>query len=272
MPKNLRDVTVMKSAHLTAIRKAFKAYVSGGDVDPILSEAGLAPADKQLSHDDAVRWLLKERAAADKAQIVQQFLQGVESNQAHLRAGLSALACATHFPDHRFTVTNQFNCQVCGAFDSLDVDFVALNRVRYLCGVVLGGDIEDIAHCLQQAASLPSPPPEALRITLRIFAMLRQLPADAKPNDALKQLRKVEGVKMDEEEARSFIELLGHCGILRTPEHPGLWQCFTNLGLAPSSSRSSYWSYPVDFWRGEHGICADAMAYWFGDYPELSLT
>lgn len=55
----------------------------------------------------------------------------------------------------------------------------------------------------------------------------------------------------------------------QTPEHPGLLQRFTNQGLAPSSSRSSDWSYPVDFWTGANGVDADAMEYWFGDYPQL---
>ncbi|MBJ9977377.1 hypothetical protein IAE35_15815 [Pseudomonas sp. S75] len=258
-----------QSEQLAAIRQALKAYRKGGPIDPVLKDAGLAPDARDISHDDAVQWLLKARAEADKAHIVRMFLEGVENNRAELRAALSALASATHFPDHPFTVTNQYNCQVCSAFDPLEVDFVKLNRIRYQCGSVLSGDIAQIAYFLQQAAATEASPPATLPLLSSIFQMIRELPDNARPKDLLKSLRKLKGVKMTDEEARSFIELLGHCGILQTPEHPGLLQRFTNQGLSPSSSRSSDWSYPVDFWRGEYGMNSKAMTYWFGEYPEL---
>ncbi len=252
-----------------AIREALEAYEPGEALDPLLEKAGLAPASRTMSHDQVVQWLMQEYAKADKAHIVAQFIQGVETNQAHLRAGLSALASATHFPSHPFSVDNQLNCQVCGAFEQMDIDFVALNQTRYLCGSVLGGDIAEMAFFLQEATALPGQPPATLPLTAGIFDMIRHLPPVARPKDMLKALRKLKGMKMDEEQARSLIDLLGHCGILQAPGHPGLWQRFTNQGLSPSSSRSSDWSYPVDFWKGEYGINSEAMAYWFGEYPEL---
>ncbi|RSC28596.1 hypothetical protein EGT09_20050 [Pseudomonas putida] len=257
------------SKQLAAIREALEDYEEGEAIDPVLKKAGLAPASQKMSHDQVVQWLLQERDKADKANIVAQFLHGVETNQAHLRAGLSSLASATHFMQHPFSVDKQLNCQVCGAFEHLDIDFVLLNQTRYLCGSVLSGDIAEMAFFLQQANAIDSPRPEALPLTTRIFEMIRALPDSARPKDMLKQLRKLKGVKMSEEEARSFIDLLGHCAILQTPEHPGLLQRFTNQGLASSSSRSSDWSYPVDFWTGANGVDADAMKYWFGDYPQL---
>lgn len=217
-------------------------------------------------------WLLRERTKARKAQAVAQFLQGVETNQAHLRAGLSAFASATHFPQHPFTLADkaQSYCQTCSAPATLDVDFVSLNRTRYLCGAVLEGDLAETAFFLEQLNDTQVSPPEHVPLTLQVFQMIRQLPKDASPKVMLKHLRKIPGIKMSDEEARGFIDLLGHCGLLQTPEHPGLLYRFTNQGLAPSSSRSSDWSYPVDFWTARHGLDSGAMAYWFGDYPRLA--
>lgn len=48
-----------------------------------------------------------------------------------------------------------------------------------------------------------------------------------------------------------------------------MFEHFTNVGLAPSKSRSSGWSYPVDFWLGEYGLDKHAVRFWSAGYPEV---
>lgn len=249
--------------------KLLKAQHPNEAPSPALLATGLATDTRSMDHDQVMAWLVGERQAAIKAEVVASFLAGVERNHAYLRAALSAYSCAMHLPEHSFTAQTQLSCQICSFFKQRDVNFIALNRIRFLVGAVQAGNISNMAFLLQEHRTSDKQLPGSLDLMLRILDLIRHMPAQSKPNDLLKQLRKLPGVKMSDDEGRGFLNLLGHCGILQTPEHPGLLYRYTNLGLAPRSSRSSDWSYPVDFWRGEHGINDDAVRYWFSDYPEL---
>ncbi|PYB82388.1 hypothetical protein [Pseudomonas soli] len=251
------------------LRKALKAQNPLEPPSERLLATGLATGRCHQGHDQVLDCLFTEQAEARKSEIVGNFLVGVERNEASLRAAMSAFACATHLPKHPFTVHDQLTCQVCSAFEQIDVNFMQLNRVRFFVGAVLGGDILHIAFMLQEHNAAAKLRPENFDLMVSVIDLIRNVPAPTKPKELLKLLRKLPGIKMSEEEGRGFLDLLGHCGILQTPEHPGLLYRYTNLGLAPRSARSSDWSYPMDFWRGEHGLNQDALHYWFSDYPEL---
>ena len=249
--------------------KILKAQHPSEPPSSALVATGLATETRRMSHDQVLTWLFKEQETVVKKEVVANFLTGVERNQAYLRAALSAYACATHLPQHAFTAQDQLNCQVCSFFKEREVNFIALNRVRFLIGAALFGSPSHIAFQLQEHSAGPKERPGNLDLMVSILDLIRNVPAVTKPKDLLKLLRKLPGIKMSEEEGRGFLDLLGHCGILQTPEHPGLLYRYTNLGLAPRSARSSDWSYPMDFWRGEHGLNQDALDYWFSDYPDL---
>ncbi|QXH56389.1 hypothetical protein [Pseudomonas maumuensis] len=249
--------------------KILKAQPPTEPPSPALLATGLATRTCRMSHDQVLAWLLKERALVAKDALVANFLTGVERNQAYLRAALSAFACATHLQQHSFTAQDQLTCQICSFFKERDINFIALNRVRFLVGAALSGSIANIAFLLQEHNAGPKEQPGSLDLMRSILELIRDVPPATKPKDLLKLLRKLPGIKMSEEEGRGFLDLLGHCGILQTPEHPGLLYRYINFGLAPRSARSSDWSYPVDFWRGEHGLNEDALNYWFADYPAL---
>ncbi|WP_144630728.1 hypothetical protein [Bordetella genomosp. 13] len=254
-----------------AIRKLLDDQDWDEPASPELLATGLATETRTLTHDEALQWLLTERDKADKSQVVANFLVGVERNHAYLRAALSAYACTTHMPPHPFTEVHpqQYSCNVCAFSRTNEVSFIGLNAFRFGCGAVMSGDVAQSAFLLQEHNASTKLRPGSLDLMLKILDLIRNVPAETKPKDLLKRLRKLPGVKMDEEEGRFFLGLLGHCGILQTAKHPAPFYEYINLGLAPGSSRSSDWEYPVDFWRGSDGVDADAMAYWFGEYPDL---
>jgi hypothetical protein len=71
------------------------------------------------------------------------------------------------------------------------------------------------------------------------------------------------------EKMQFILETLGVCGILHNEKHKAPFYAYTDLAVAPRSSRSSDWAYPVDFWSGKDGIDWDAFKHWFGAYAEL---
>jgi len=134
----------------------------------------------------------------------------------------------------------------------------------------------------------PSVTEHDFNIFREIIACLKSAESEAKIGDIQKQLKKasffkplvnqmkVDGIGIEagvtlsaSEKIRFILDTLGVCGVLHTKKHKGSFYEYTNLAVAPRSSRSSDWAYPVDFWRGSDGIDWEAFGYWFGDYEKF---
>jgi hypothetical protein len=224
-----------------------------------------------MTHEFAVQWAFDEFKKCDKKSVVDNFLAGIYNNQPQFRTALSAYAIMTKFPEHDYQTTTGNECCICGLRRNNEVDLTFRNRVRYNSGAIVSTRPDKLAFFLSRhnIEEHLQPVSEDIALFSRIITLIINSPYDEKPITLVKKIRKIPGIKMTVEQTRSFIDLLGHAGILQTDKHLGFIYKYTNLGLAPSSSRSSDWSYPVDFWRGSDGINKDAFLYWFGDYPEL---
>jgi hypothetical protein len=238
---------------------------------------GLAYDKKEMTHMELVKWALDEFKKCNKKKVTDNFLVGVGKNQPQFRAALSAYAIMALFPEHAYYSLNKYHqdilyCMTCGAMEKGVIDFTFLNSIRYGCGVAFGSNPEYTAFLLKvhnDEDEHLQPTSEDLNVFSAIIRFILNAEDTEKPTTLYKKIRKIPGVVMNTEQARHFLDLLGHAGILQTQKHLGLIYEYTNLGLTPSSSRSTDWSYPVDFWRGSDGINKDAFLYWFGDYPDL---
>ncbi|GHT97435.1 hypothetical protein AGMMS49545_23920 [Betaproteobacteria bacterium] len=252
---------------------AFPENTSQEDMTYMRSH-GLAFDIKEMTHDELVKWAIEEYKKCSKKKITDSFLRGLGRNQPQLRAALSAYAIMTKFPEHTYQTITGNECGICGGLKIKEIDRTFLNAVRFACGSVIGSagpecfafflNKHNHDECSQSVTS------DDIEIFSDIINIIMGSEGSEKPLTLYKKIRKTPGVKMNIEQARCFLDLLGHTGILQTSEHQGFIYKYTNLGLAKTSSRSSDWSYPVDFWRGEDGINKDAFLYWFGDYPDLS--
>lgn len=134
-------------------------------------------------------------------------------------------------------------------------------------------------------------------VTEQDFAMFKEIVSflqyaepDTKIKDIIKRLKdasffkpltvrmKEDGIRAGEKisvaesckfKMQSILETMGVCGILCTEKHKGAFYEYTNPAATPHTSRSSYWQYPADFWKGCDGINREAFDYWFGEYEEL---
>ncbi|HYQ22193.1 hypothetical protein [Stenotrophomonas sp.] len=257
-----------------AALKALRQYCSREDARPdllaTLEQHGLLWPVETPDHATLQARMFSAYAQASQSHVVDNFILGMEENRPDLRAGLSAYSFMQHFPRHDEVPHPSHACHVCGRQSNQTFDPTWLSTVTYVAGAVIAGGMDIITFVLEHQNRTPHRRPAS---TDTLVALLRLLHHDTAPDDTptrlLKRVRSVPGLKVTVEQAGHLLEVLGHAGLLRTPEHAGLAQSFVNVGLVPSKSHSSNWSYPVDFWTGRHGIDAEALQHWFGGYPEV---
>jgi hypothetical protein len=148
-----------------------------------------------------------------------------------------------------------------------------------------------VLRCVNRLEQNPCITEHDFCIFKEILLYLKNAEPDTKIRDVHKQLKKSsfykplgsrmkkDGIGMRdgalicvhkaEDKIKNILETLGVCGILHTEKHKAPFYEYVNLAVAPRSSHSSDWVYPVDFWRGRNGIDWEAFDYWFGEYKEF---
>ena len=223
------------------------------------------------SHDEAVTVGIQLKDELSKKRVTDNFLSSLSSRDLKYRSGLSSLAILQSLPMHSFMHREnegpEYQCGICACNSTCNLKSLAVSKfaITSVGSFASYGDIYAYALCLklQDILEPKSPKETDVKIFSEMIAILRDLPSDATANDAQKAIRKIKGFKSNEEERRYLLETLGYCGILETEEHAGFLTKFTKLGLAPSKSHNSDWSYPVSWWTGKDSVNHQALDYWF---------
>ena len=175
-------------------------------------------------------------------------------------------------------------CYVCSSFFEKDIEKYPFNSEYG----VHESDVFHMVQCLQQenkeSVNFPynlKQQEEGLNVLEEVFVTISSVQESDGIRDVYKLLKKKdffkhwkkEGKRIDVEfyaelALQRLLEIMGYLSILHTEKYRGSFYEF-NEGCPPSSSRSSDWNYPVDFWRGKNGIDKIAFKYWFGEYDEL---
>ena len=224
-----------------------------------------------LTHDEAVAQALKEFSSCKLSDVSDSFMIGLSQNKPELRAALPAYAIMTTFLNHNFLDNGSFNCADCAMLREQDVDFSFINIVRYTTGGIINKKPSTLLFCLQehQKAQKIKTSISDTNVFIDVLDFIFESPSNEKPSTLHKKIRKLPYLKMDIEQARTFIETLGYAGILDTKLYQGsIFKHATHL--TPRKTHSSDWSYPVDFWTGADGINFEGLNYWFGQYPQIS--
>jgi hypothetical protein len=235
-------------------------------------DAGYMFECAKQTHDEAMVYAFQELAKCKKKHMTNLFLSSLSTARMDWRAGLSAYTVVRILPKHQL-VSNGINCRVCPTFNNRIVDYSAINKTRYEIGGLdnYGGNLYDWVFMLRQHNMLPDKEP--IKKDYEIFKAIIEIVKNADSNDGPSKIQKklidIEGFKSNKWQRGSLLETLGFCSILETAEHKGLLHQYVNLGLAPSFRHSSFWAYPIDWWKGKDGINQEALSFWFGDYEEL---
>ncbi|WP_153796696.1 hypothetical protein [Foetidibacter luteolus] len=222
-------------------------------------------------HDEAIAIIQREIKKIEKKEVADSYLASFYSVGKEYRSTLPVVAILHSFPIHGFVPYSPENpkvCKICASSNRKKVDFSFLNMVRYKLGGIVTHDVYAYAFYLQQYNLMVAKKPfekdlEIFKLILKCFA---DAASDETPSDIQKKIKSISGFKSTEEERKVFIDGLGFCSILENDDKKGFLKKYTCLGFAPRKSRSSDWSFPVDWWMGKDGINMDAIDYWFRKY------
>ncbi|MGQ3825767.1 hypothetical protein [Pseudomonas alliivorans] len=256
------------------LKKAIKDYYLHGSLesmsDPnsimILEENKMIFPAEEIEHDELISKLIREKEISNKKDIVKSFMIGLENGQAEKRAALSAYAISLNFPKHRFESAEKIQCEVCGAFRKKARDFTFCNLARYTVGASNSGNPDQLYFFLREHNKTPISSVQSIANFKNVLDLLSAVTPQDTPTTVEKKIRSLSNIQMDKEQSRGLLDLLGHIGVLESTEHKGFVSTYTYIGRAPKKSRSTDWSYPVDFWTGKDGVNEDAINFWFGDY------
>lgn len=245
--------------------------------------AGYMFAPRALTHDDLVAWLRKSFALVKKNEVTDAFIASLSTRRLEWRSALGSFAVARSFPNHHFRkagpgeVEYRDYCTVCefmgGPKSRASIDLNLMNCTRMTRG---GGSWNQAqpdypAFDLDLFAKMAKPKPTEADFTImkQIISSIRQLPAKARLADLQKEIGK--HLPSNQFERQTLIEILGFCSILETPDHPGFLRTFTPFIDRGYATLRGDWAYPVEFWRGRHGINEKALRFWFGRYKKLGF-
>ncbi|MCS4304103.1 hypothetical protein [Chryseobacterium sp. BIGb0232] len=248
------------------------------------------PKDNSIDHDTFLETIFKDYKNINKVKCIDLFISSISKNRMDYRVGLGAMAIMKTFPDHSLysksdgITVKQYkkekmsdltiNCSICNS--SIMQPSLLNGNLSYLYHWG-GGRIMNLTAlylCFYVANKLEEDKPtkEDFEIFANILDLILSCEETDTPNILDKKLRQSKLLKKEnEEQRRSFLGLLGYCGILHSENHKGSFYEYNDsqLGAPPRKSRNSDWSYPIDYWTGKDGIDKDAFRFWFGEYKEL---
>jgi hypothetical protein len=151
------------------------------------------------------------------------FLASLSSRRLDLRSALASYALLRYLPEHVFTAWQNWGCAVCG-IGGRDGTVTAedLNAFSQAGFGMAGtpGDIRYAAFDLEQFLRAPrlTAGSRDIAIAQQMIDFLRQLPPKTTAAQAAPNLKMVPGTRSERE---VLIDILGVCGILNAPGHPG---------------------------------------------------
>lgn len=232
--------------------------------------AGVMFDPVRRSHGEIVRRAIDVRAGVDPEAITAAFLASLSTRRLELRSALGSYAILRHFPDHQHR-DQRLQCTVCGDYNhpNEDEDLNVLSFERFKWGGVRHEHPSFAAFDLERF--LESDRPEPTDSDGAIFRdLLRAIEAVPAETTGPQLQAKLGGIFPSNKAERDIlINILGFCGILRTPGHPGFRDRYISScdrDLPPHHFVDM--GYPACWWKGRDGIDRDAVRAYF---PALDL-
>jgi hypothetical protein len=219
----------------------------------------------QLDHAQAIDQVMRAIRRLDRRKVVDSFLASLSTRRLDWRSALGSFAVFQHVPSHSPRIDGH-RCVVCGLYlNEQQVDFNVLNFERLKWGGVRHDHLVyaamDLGLFLENP--LPSPTADDIRLLRDLLAAIDEAPASV--SSASLQSHFPKSFKSNKAERDTVVAILGYCGILGTPMHPGYSDAFV-----PSDRRSLPdrrfvdMKYPACCWRREDGVDQRFLLEYFG--------
>jgi len=260
-----------------AIKVLFNTFWSSDGWKPD-TQRGLSPEDfayakskhmmfdpVQLDHTQALELLSKSIKKLDRRLVADAFLASLTSRRFDWRSALGSYAVFQHIPAHSPSGV-EGRCNICGFYlNECEHDLNVLNFERFKWGGIRHDQLiyaaMDLDLFLEYAPPIPTT--EDIQIFRSVISAIANSPTNVGSAALHSHFAKV--LKSNKAERDIFIAILGFCGILGTPEHPGFSDSFVPVIQRELPDRHFVdMSYPACWWRGEVGINQSRLQEYFG--------
>jgi hypothetical protein len=229
-------------------------------------DAGYMFDPVELSHDDLIRWLHTSWKSVSRKHVTGAFLASLSTRRLELRSALGSYSVGTHFPEHTYQGTD-FCCAICGTIGDSpkSYDLSMLNFERHKWGGVRHERAEYIAFDLEQMARLEPAAPSHydLEIMRHILAAASECASGTRPRGLEGRLAGL--LDSNKAERDILLQILAYCGILQPATLPTYRISFIEFSRRSEPPGNRFWTYPMSWWRGEHGVNEAAVKFYFPD-------
>ena len=219
------------------------------------------------THDEAVARLHAARDCLDLRRVADGFLASLSTRRPEWRSALGSFSVSRWLPTHEAMVVERY-CGVCGLYEDThaeDQDLNVLNFERLKWGGVRHADPIYAALDLEMFSASPPPAPTAddVRIVRELVAAI--VSASPSVTSAALHAHFPASLKSNKSERDMIVAILGLCGILGTPRHPGFGERFvpSNQRVLPNRHYVDM-AYPACWWRRSDGVNDDRLRAVFG--------
>lgn len=218
-----------------------------------------------LDHDEALNRLQDIISRLNTKVVANAFLASLSTRRLDWRSALGSYAVFRHLPEHSFT-ENEIQCSICGQYETeRSFDLNVLNFERMKWGGVRHSDV--IYAVLDLTLFLNDTPPDPTANDLHIFESLISAIKCAPEGTSSATLHKVfpKALKANKAEREVVTGILGYCGILGTPLHPGFSTSFVpNIDRILPDRHYVDMAYPACWWSSNVGINNARLIDYFG--------
>lgn len=267
----------VKSPDKRALKILFDAYWSPAgwryDIENRLSQEDFAYAKSmglmfdamQVGHAEALEWLSHGIHSIDRRKVVDAFLASLSTRRLDWRSALGSFAVFQHLESHEPEVQGGY-CGICGHYpNSGEQDFNVLNFERFKWGGVRHDHVVYAAMDLGLFAkeTVPAPTEQDIAIFRNLVQAIRLAPPET--SSAKLQTLLSTAFRSNKDERDRLIGILGFCGILATPDHPGFSEKFIPYNRRDVPSRRFVdMAYPACWWQTDVGINQSQLEAYFG--------
>lgn len=258
------------------LKKSVRTPLSSEEIE-YCREKGVLTSLPHVSHDEFIQEIKKVSETISFEKAIRAFLYSISTGDFRYRTALSSLIWAKSLPVHSCEREDKYGmihrCTVCSLTLASERND-ALPDMAALCRDRLAQDKRFMDTCaadyvlndLLEFQKLPDVDfcDDDLAILNRMFGLAKEISPSNKVNALLKLITAEKNLSVTGNDAYSILGVLSSCGVFDTPEDKSYAS-----GFVRSDDRGFIYEndiyYPLNLWRGKHGINYDAVEKFFGE-------
>lgn len=228
-----------------------------------------------MTHDEVIKWMVKERNKFTKEDVTNYFLASLSSRNSIWRAAFGYYAVFLHLQEHKYEASQVFSsageCKICRIRPEENIDTNSLaDEVRESrfdrCSFP---EYAAMTFLILSQDLVPEPTKRDIAIFESVLNSIRALPEDAQ---LAKLKTSITGLlKSNKRERDILLHILGYSGILCSRKIPSFVDRFIGYQERELAQTKHFYkrdtAYPLRHWTGKDGVNETAVEWWFG--PEF---